>query len=213
MPEATCPTCSHTFSVLEGVSVTECPACGDGLLIEGDHAERAVGPGRPMMWYYVDSNGQQAGPVTENHTIKLVGQGLITSETLVWREDMSDWRRLNDSSLTALAGVVLSEGIAAAVPPAQTLPQGLAIAGMVTGIIGVVFSIVPCCALPFLGLPLDLTAMILSGVALQQVKAGKAGGRGMAQAGLILSIVGIGLLIIGVLWFGFMLGAHETGVF
>lgn len=199
MPEIDCPTCGHQFSLMEGVSVVECPACGDPLMIDGERVERVERDSAPSMWYYVDSSRRQAGPVTEQRAITLVRQGIIGRDTLVWRQDMPDWQRLGDSRLAASAGIYPSPGVAGTYQ-GRTLPQGMAISGMVTGIVGLVFSVIPCFWL--FGLPLDVVAMILSGVALQGAKAGKSGGRNMALAGLICSIVGVGILVVWLLVFG-----------
>lgn len=74
--------------------------------------------------------------------------------------------------------------------------SGLAIAGMVLGISGIVISFTPC--LWMVGIAPILVGLILSAVALSRVKAGKASGRGMARAGLITSIIGL------VVWFAAM---------
>jgi amino acid transporter len=76
---------------------------------------------------------------------------------------------------------------------AKEKSSGLAIAGMVLGIIGIVISFTPC--LWMVGIVPVLVGLILSFIALRRVKAGKASGRGMAMGGLICSIIGI------VVWF------------
>lgn len=43
-----------------------------------------------MNWYYVE-NGQQRGPVTEEDFAALAARGVITAETLVWREGLEKW--------------------------------------------------------------------------------------------------------------------------
>ena len=72
--------------------------------------------------------------------------------------------------------------------PAQK-PKGLSIAGMVCGIVGLVLSLATCTWI--FGIILDVIGLILSGVALNNCKQGKADGKGMAVAGLVTSIVGI----------------------
>src|SRR5262245_40873592 len=44
-----------------------------------------------MNWYYAES-GQQRGPVSDEEFSRLVGQGVIRSDTLVWNETMSNWQ-------------------------------------------------------------------------------------------------------------------------
>ncbi len=48
-----------------------------------------------MMWFYT-VNGQQREPVNEPDLVSLFASGEIDSETLVWKEGMSDWARYAD---------------------------------------------------------------------------------------------------------------------
>ncbi len=75
-------------------------------------------------------------------------------------------------------------------------PKGFAITGLVLGVCGAVISITPC--LWMFGVVPDVLGVIFSGLALRKVKAGVAGGKGMAVAGLVCGIVAI------VLWFVMM---------
>lgn len=78
--------------------------------------------------------------------------------------------------------------------PGGDAPQGsagLAIASMVLGICAVVFG----CCFTWLGIILGLVGLILGGVALSK----KTPGRGMAIAGLVLSIIAVALAIIGMI--------------
>lgn len=43
-----------------------------------------------MQWYY-SLNNQQQGPVSEEQLRDLIAQGIISHQTLVWREGMPDW--------------------------------------------------------------------------------------------------------------------------
>ncbi len=69
----------------------------------------------------------------------------------------------------------------------------MAVAGMVLGILAIVFSFIPLVGI-FLAIPCGGVGLILSAVALARRKEGQ--GKGMALAGLILSIVAIVLSII-----------------
>jgi uncharacterized RDD family membrane protein YckC len=44
-----------------------------------------------MNWYYVEG-GRQAGPIGQSELEQLVRAGTITTESLVWREGMTDWQ-------------------------------------------------------------------------------------------------------------------------
>ena len=47
--------------------------------------------GRLSVNYYYAINGQQNGPVSEEQLAALVAQGVVTGDTLVWREGMERW--------------------------------------------------------------------------------------------------------------------------
>ena len=83
-------------------------------------------------------------------------------------------------------------------PPGQHQNTGLAVASLVLGIVGIASNC--CCTL--LGGALGIAAIITGFLALSQVKAGTAGGKGMAMAGLICGVaalvLGIGLLILSI---------------
>src|SRR4051812_10526792 len=43
-----------------------------------------------MTWHYAIDR-ERRGPVSEEEFQRLVGRGVITPETLVWRDGMADW--------------------------------------------------------------------------------------------------------------------------
>jgi len=74
-------------------------------------------------------------------------------------------------------------------------PKGLALTGMILGIGSIVIALIPCVNLVS---PVPaILAIILSAIALSKVKAGTAGGKGMAMAGLICGIVGLVMFVVG----------------
>jgi hypothetical protein len=73
---------------------------------------------------------------------------------------------------------------------------------MVVGILGLFFSLF-CWCFWFVSAPLDLIAIVLGIVALQQCNRGEAGGRGMALAGIICGSIGLALSLLVLLFFGF----------
>ena len=79
-------------------------------------------------------------------------------------------------------------------PPTMGYPpktSGFAIAALVIGIIGILFSF--SWYIFFIGIPLDALAIIFGGIGLAHAKKGYKG-RGMAIAGLVLGIIGISIL-------------------
>lgn len=60
-----------------------------------------------MDWYYA-ADGQQRGPVSEAELARLLSEGFLTGDTLVWRPGMTDWQPYR---------------IVAAEPPAAAAPM------------------------------------------------------------------------------------------
>ena len=89
-------------------------------------------------------------------------------------------------------------------------PKGLSIAGMVLGIIGLIFSLATCTWI--FGIILCVIGLILSGVALNNCKQGKADGKGMAIAGLVTSIVGIVWVLIFFIFIGAVASAAGSAI-
>ena len=71
----------------------------------------------------------------------------------------------------------------------KKLPQGLSIAGMVLGIVGLVFSLGGCTAVP--GIICGVIGVVLSGIAFKKCGEGTQGGKGMAIAGLATGIIAV----------------------
>src|SRR6478736_889309 len=46
-----------------------------------------------MNWFY-EAAGQQQGPVPEHELDRLIAEGKVTPNTLVWSEGMADWQPL-----------------------------------------------------------------------------------------------------------------------
>lgn len=92
-------------------------------------------------------------------------------------------------------------------PPAASLPpeqpgNGLAVAGLVLGILGLVF-----CWIPFFGWIMALLGIIFGAIGNGKANRG-AKGKGLAMAGLILGVLG---LVLGVAFFVWaMKQANET---
>lgn len=53
-----------------------------------------------MNWYY-SVNGQRVGPVTDQEMARLVAEGTVTAETLVWKNGMAEWRPWHEVGPTA----------------------------------------------------------------------------------------------------------------
>jgi uncharacterized RDD family membrane protein YckC len=75
-----------------------------------------------MNWYYA-INGQRQGPVAQSEFEKLVSTGVITEQTLVWKEGMGEWKAYSAVRTTLpppLAATVPGEAPLGGVPAEDT---------------------------------------------------------------------------------------------
>ena len=49
-----------------------------------------------QQWYYTDSNGQQAGPVSLNELKTLIAQSAVSTSSMVWTEGMENWKTVGE---------------------------------------------------------------------------------------------------------------------
>jgi Na+/melibiose symporter-like transporter len=47
-------------------------------------------------WFYVDQNYNQQGPVSYGTLLSLLDSQILTNESLVWSEGMSDWKEIRE---------------------------------------------------------------------------------------------------------------------
>lgn len=73
------------------------------------------------MWYYADLSRQRQGPVSAAQLAGLYAQGLVTAESLVWRQGLPNWQPL--MSVAAELGIAAAP-VAAPPPPPTTNPYG-----------------------------------------------------------------------------------------
>jgi hypothetical protein len=138
------------------------------------------------LWYYGSAAGQK-GPIEENEIRAMIAAGQLGAETLVWRDGMKDWARLDT------VGELTQGTISPYAPPQSFAPgyytpvasSGLAIASMVCGIIAVI----SCYFGGIFGIP----AVICGHLALSKIQQCPVPmtGRGMAIAGLVMGYLGI----------------------
>jgi hypothetical protein len=121
-----------------------------------------------------------------------ISEGRADAQTRVRIEGSADWKLLSEledffpKPKPAPVPVPLTAPAPFSITPVpRTNP--LAVAGMVFGILSIAFS---CCCY---GLPFNVVGILFSGMALSQIKADplKQQGKGIATAGLVLSIFSI----------------------
>lgn len=129
-------------------------------------------------WHYA-VNGGKKGPVGEDEIVTLINSGKINSETLVWTEEFTEWKKLSDVKDVFSVPVMVKA-------PEKQLSPALALASMTLGILSVV-----C-----LGPPLAIPGLILGIIALVMIKKGTASGKGFAIAGIVTSLISVILAVI-----------------
>ena len=78
--------------------------------------------------------------------------------------------------------------------PAVQPKNGLGVAGMVCGIVGIVLAFIPFAF--FIALPLGLLAMVFGGIGIRRARRGEATNQGMAITGLITGLIALIVSII-----------------
>jgi hypothetical protein len=147
------------------------------------------------MYRIIGADGQQYGPVSAERVRQWIAEGRANAQTLALREGDSQWKAVSafpeffDLVGTSIGGSAVISGYVAS--PKTT--NGMAIAGMSVGIASIILL---CCCI-FLSPVLSITGIILSGIALCQIRSNPSQqGKGMAVTGLITSIVALVLGIV-----------------
>ena len=155
------------------------------------------------MFTIADHDSNIHGPLEPEVVKDWISQGRISGHTWVRKSGSENWRRLD--FFPQFLGDLYPGGKNN--PPRSQSPatysslpvqkiNGTAIAGMVMGILSILS------LYPILGFPCNIAGIITSSIALKQIKRNPGqGGRGMAIAGLVCSIIStsIALLIVAVL--------------
>ena len=113
-------------------------------------------------------------------------------------DENNDFLQGETTEPTAQPAQVPSQQPAPTPPAAQqaaTIPTtGMGIAGLVLGILAVPPAFIPL--MNFLTLPLAVVGIVLAAVGFSAVRKGKAKGKGIAVAGIVLNIIAIGIFIL-----------------
>lgn len=72
------------------------------------------------LWYYVDTNQQQVGPVPVEELQAALQSGATTLDALAWRDGLNGWQPIR--SLAAELGIGAAMPAAAAAPPPPAIP-------------------------------------------------------------------------------------------
>lgn len=82
------------------------------------------------------------------------------------------------------------------------LPTGISVAALVLGVLALLSAL-----FPVVGIVLGIVAIVLGAIALRKVKQGRAGGKGMAVAGLVLGVLSAIVSLLMTILLGALLSA------
>jgi Domain of unknown function (DUF4190)/GYF domain 2 len=155
------------------------------------------------MYKIIGVDGKEYGPVSLAQVRQWLSEGRANAQTRILPDGVTDWKTVGElPEFAAPSGSGPTPQPIRPVTPQPTTyrPQqtnGLAVTGLIFGIISLVISFC-CCG----GLPLNLIGIVLSAIALAQInkRPDLYTGRGVAIAGLILSalslLLGVGVLVL-----------------
>ena len=57
----------------------------------------AIADNSDKVWYYAKEDGQKYGPYTDEELIKLIRNGILYENDLIWMTDLDDWISVGNS--------------------------------------------------------------------------------------------------------------------
>ena len=155
-----------------------------------------------MAYYIIGGDGKEYGPKPDSEVREWIAEGRLNTQSQIREQSDPNWRALEDfpefanylfgaTSSTPSIPTPSAPAIQQYQQPypqygyqAQSSTNGMAITGMVMGILSLVAI---CCY----GFPFNLLGIIFSAIGLSQIKKSnpRQSGKGMAIAGLICSIL------------------------
>ncbi len=171
-----------------------------------------------MEWYYADNN-EQKGPVEKEELERMYAQGLITDNTLVWCESMSDWQPYKQA-------IAKPSQTVSSVPPPQSVEHERdpnvsfekVPSGMTLSVVMLCISVLLTCLMPCPGiLPLipAIFAMIYSSQVVSRSQNGDyQGALNCSRNAKVFGIITILLILLMMLALGgFFFWAYQQGGF
>jgi hypothetical protein len=157
----------------------------------------------------IGEDGKEYGPATVGQIRQWIAEGRVERQTPIFVDGAKDWNFVG--LLPEFTGCFAASGTP---PPIAPPPRGTSVAGRMAktnsyaqaGMIFGILSVTCCCGFPF-----GILGLVFSLIGLSQISANpeRHEGRGMAIAGLILSILS---LLLGAGWVFFNLAMSQPHI-
>jgi hypothetical protein len=161
-----------------------------------------------VMYKIIGADGREYGPITAEQLREWIAEGRANAQTRALAEGAAQWKPLTEylefaPALGRVPPQWPAPGPISITPTPRT--NSLAMMGMLMGVLSITCG---CCCY---GLPFNLLGIIFSLVALAQIRndAYPQEGRGLAIAGLVLSLLS---LLLAVLFFAFGLALSTPDI-
>ncbi|HWD92885.1 MAG TPA: DUF4190 domain-containing protein [Verrucomicrobiae bacterium] len=143
------------------------------------------------MYRVIGADGKEYGPISADQLRQWITEGRANAATPTLAQGATEWKNL--SALPEFSLLFAATAPSTAAAPAAYKSSALALTSLILGIFSLTFGL--CCCY---GLPFNITGLILSLVALSQIKSNpnRYDGKGMAIAGLVLSLMSLALIVI-----------------
>ena len=154
------------------------------------------------MYKILGSDQKEYGPVSADQIRAWLAERRLNADSLVLPEGAGDWKPLGQwpefaSALARPATLAAGQPMMGGAP-ASPAGNPMAVTGLILGLVSV--TVGWCCCY---GLPFNIAGIVFSAIGLAQAnKSPDKTGKGMAIAGLILSILSILLVILVFAFFG-----------
>lgn len=154
------------------------------------------------MYKVIGADQKEYGPISAQQLRQWIAEGRANAATMIRPEGATEWKPLSAFPEFSTAAAPSPFAPSTIAPTRIEMPHtnGLAVTGMIMGILSLVTPW--CCCL---GLIFPILGIIFSCIGLSQINRNPEveKGRGMAIAGLVMSVLAIVLYVLAILIFGF----------
>jgi hypothetical protein len=160
------------------------------------------------MYRIIGADGREYGPISAEQLRQWIGENRANATTRVLVEGATEWKALGTlpefSPLFTITARPVTASAPAPFPTTTTFGaanSGMALTGMILGILSVV-TVVPCCCC--YGMPFNILGLIFSIIGLIQINTNpeRYTGKGIAITGIVLSLISLFFAVLWLIFFG-----------